>query len=544
MNWNTPKGIEEILLRLVACSSISGTKEEVKMAKEIYSVLEEINYFKENPEYLRLNPIPGDSLGRYVVTALLKGKGDRAVILFGHHDIVDYDGYGSYKELALDPIKLTEDLDPEILPEEARKDLLSGQWLFGRGVMDMKCGTALQIALIEELSHDINNFEGNIIFLSVPDEENNSAGMLAAVPMVNKLRKEYNLDCLAYINTEPQEAEDGNTYPLYSGGVGKVLPIFYCIGKETHASQLFEGLSADSLLGEVEREVHLSMELVDQAHGQFTTPPTVLSMKDERKYYNVTTPATAYAYFNIFTLQFTPKEIMEKLRELANKAFDNTLNKFRDRAKEYKEMTGKEYNCPWEPKVFTYEEIYKYNLEHMGESFIYHMEDFIKKNRDRIHDEREFTIKVVGEVCRLCPNRDPKIIIAFGPPYYPHLSNRGETEKEKLLIKTIKSLQNYSKEKYDFQWIHRKYYGISDISYCGLQDADEIIEMLKPNMPTLGYTYFISLEEMAKLNLPVMNIGPIGIDGHKFTERLYTPFAFEILPDLLRFTVFKLLREN
>ncbi len=541
MSWNTPESIKEIMLKLVGCSSIAGTKEEAKMGEEIYSLLNEIQYFKDNPEYLELNRIPNDNLGRYVVTALLKGKGDKTVILFGHHDIVDYDGYGNYKDLALDPIKLTESLDPDILPEDARRDLLSGEWLFGRGTMDMKCGIALEIALVEEISHGMDDFEGNIIFLSVPDEENNSAGMLAAIPMINRLKEKYGLDCLSYVITEPQQSKVANVFPLYTGGTGKLLPIFYCMGKETHASKVFGGLSADSLLGDIEREIQLSTDFVDSNDGSFTTPPTVLSMRDERKYYNVSTPSTAYAYINVFTLQFTPEEIMEKLKGVANRAFDNTLSRFKSRVKSYKEITGEDHPCPWETKVFTYEEIYKYNYEHMGESFITHMDNFIKENKDNVNDEREFAIKVVGEVCRICPDREPKVIIAFAPPYYPHLSNKGETEKEKLLLKVIDNIQGYSKEKYDIRWKHKKYFGISDLSYCGLQNAEEVISMLKPNMPTLGYTYFLPLEEMAKLNLPVINLGPLGADGHKFTERLHMPFSFEILPDLLKFTVLSLL---
>ena len=31
-----------------------------------------------------------------------------------------------------------------------REDIEHGEWLFGRGTMDMKCGLALQMAMIEQ----------------------------------------------------------------------------------------------------------------------------------------------------------------------------------------------------------------------------------------------------------------------------------------------------------------------------------------------------------------------------------------------------------
>ncbi|QXM06793.1 M20/M25/M40 family metallo-hydrolase [Crassaminicella indica] len=543
MNWNSPESIKKTLFRMVACSSVSGTKDEINMAKEIYNIFNEMTYFKENPKYLSLNPIPHDPLGRYFVTALVKGKGDKTVVFINHMDTVDYNGFGPYKALALDAEKLTRTIDPDKLPKEARDDLLTGDWIFGRGIMDMKCGGALEIGLLGEVSENVEAFEGNLLFLSVPDEENNSAGMIGAIPILNKMKEEYELDYVAVINNEPHPFIDGK-HDLHIGSMGKVLPVFYCMGKETHAGQLLQGLNADLLLADIQREMELNMELVDGVDGEYTYPPTALKMSDTKELYNVSTPHTAYAYYNVLTLQFTPKEIMEKLVRIAEKAFNNTLNKFKDTIKAYKEVANEEFICPWEPKVYTYEEIYKYNVENIGESFVKHMEEFIDKYKDEAEDERDFAIQVMGEACRLCPDRDPKIIIGFAPPYYPHVRNKGETEKEKRMLECVDQLIKYSKEKFNVDWRINKFYKqLSDMSYCGVQDAQDILEKLKPNMPTLGYTYFLPLEEMAKFNSPVLNLGPWGKDLHKFTERLHAPFAFEVMPKILKFAIMYLLSE-
>jgi len=542
VEYNSPEGIKKILYRLVECSSLSGTIEEIDMAKEVYNIFHEMPYFQKNPQYLRLNPIQYDALGRSFVTALVKGKGDKTVVMINHMDIVDYDGFGAYKHLALNPEGLTSALDPSILPHEAKEDLLSGEWIFGRGLADMKCGGAMEAALIAEVSEAPENFDGNLLFLSVPDEENNSAGMIGAIPLLNSMKEEFGLNYVALINNEPHPVEN-EEHNLYIGSVGKVLPLFYCMGKETHAGQILEGLNADLLLADIQREMELNMDLVDKADGEYTYPPTALKVGDNKDLYNVSTPATAYAYYNVLTLQYSPKEIMDILKNVANRAFVNTIDKFRNTTDRYKELAGEEFTCPWEPKVYTYDEIYQLNLERIGSSFDEHMHSFIQENKATAEDERNFAIKVIGEVVRLCPDRDPKIVIAFAPPYYPHVRNKGETDIEKHMFTTVDKLKAFSKENFNVDWKVNKFYKqLSDMSYCGVQDAEDILEMLKPNMPNLGHTYFLPLEEMAKFNAPVLNLGPWGKDLHKFTERLHGNFAFEVAPKILKFAVMELLK--
>jgi arginine utilization protein RocB len=536
--------IKKILLRLVKCSSLSGTSEEIEMAKEVYSILSEMPYFQQNPDYLRLNQIDGDPLGRYFVTAFVKGKGNKTIIFINHYDIVDYEGYGAYKDIALDPERLSKELKVDALPEEAAEDLISGEYIFGRGTADMKCGAAIQMAFIKEVSKDPASFNGNILFVSVCDEENNSAGMIGAVPFINKLKEEFDLEYVAVINSEPHEFKNG-LHELFIGAIGKVLPIFYCVGKEAHAGHLLDGFSADLLLSEVSREMELNMELVDGADGENTMPPTVLKLGDMKEQYNVSTIGAAYAYYNVFTLKRSPEEVINILRSISERAFNNALNKFKQTVILYKELTGIEFPCPWEVKVFTYDEIYRYNLNRLGESFKTHMDKFIEDAKGLKLDEREFAVKVISEVCNLCPDKDPKIVIGFAPPYYPHFRNKGESEKEKNLLNCIEKLRRYSKENFGVEWKVSKFHkGISDMSYCGLQDADKVIKMLKPNMPTLGYTYQIPLEKLAKLNVPVLNIGPWGKDIHMFTERMHASFAFEVVPKLIAFTVETLLQED
>ncbi|NLA90070.1 MAG: M20/M25/M40 family metallo-hydrolase, partial [Synergistaceae bacterium] len=97
-------------------------------------------------------------------------------IITGHYDVVDAEAYGPLKDLAFSPLELPRRAGELELPEEARKDLESGEYLFGRGVSDMKGGIALMMAFLAEAARK-GDFPANLLFLAVPDEENTSAGM-------------------------------------------------------------------------------------------------------------------------------------------------------------------------------------------------------------------------------------------------------------------------------------------------------------------------------------------------------------------------------
>ena len=105
---------------------------------------------------------------------------DKTVVLTGHFDVVDTQNCGDKVQTAFDLERYTEALREQPLDETARKDLESGNWLFGRGSMDMKAGPALFLASMEEWADD-PTLAVNILFWAVPDEEANSAGMIGSL---------------------------------------------------------------------------------------------------------------------------------------------------------------------------------------------------------------------------------------------------------------------------------------------------------------------------------------------------------------------------
>lgn len=180
MKWQTVEQLKRLLISLVQYESISGTAGEVALAKYMHDVLKDRSYFQKNPEYLKLHPMED---GRYFLTALVKKEEkSNTVLLLSHFDVVDTADYGEFKHMACKVPELMDLLNDkkELLPERVRRDLESGEWLFGRGSMDMKAGLAVQFSMLERAMN--GEFDGNLLLITVPDEEVNSQGMLEAVP--------------------------------------------------------------------------------------------------------------------------------------------------------------------------------------------------------------------------------------------------------------------------------------------------------------------------------------------------------------------------
>lgn len=528
--------MKNLLIELCSIPSVSETTGEIDMAEKLYKVITRMEYFKCNPSNAGVNPMKNDYFGRSYVHALMEGKpkSSKTVILLSHFDVVDARDYGAYMDLAFKPLEYMELLKKGTgisLPKESKEDLDSGDYIFGRGTMDMKFGIALDVEILYQIENKLGNFPGNILLLSVPDEENNSAGMLAAVEMLTRLKEEKGLEYVCCIVSEPHFPKypgDDSKY-IYTGTVGKLLPVFFCAGKETHAGDPFSGLNPNLLIAKIIEKIELNPELSD-AVGSFRVPaPVCLKQSDMKNSYSVSTPAAAYAYFNFMTVVSSPDEVLKKLKDIGEKAFIEVLGGIENRADRLQILTGSRPKLPSiKPMVITFQELYKMCLEASGEKFTGHMEAFIKESREG--DLREISVNIVREVHKFCPYRDPMIVLFFAPPYYPHSGIGRDNSK---IIKIAEGIIERAKAEYGEDIIQEPFFpGLSDMSYLGLPNNIDI-ESLKANLPLWGDKYSIPLDVIAGLNIPFINIGPLGKDAHKYTERLCVSYSFDIAAKLV-----------
>ena len=552
MNNRISSRIEKIAIELTNQLSVVETPEELDVTQKVYDILINNEYFRDNPENIRFVDVPNDGLERKSVLAILegqKGNSKKTVVLVGHTDTVGISDYGNLKEYANKPYLLTKKFK-EIaykLPEEVRVDLESGNYLFGRGLFDMKTGDAIIIALMEEISKDIENLEGNIIFAAVCDEESNSGGMLSIVPELVRLQENEEFEYEALIDADYMTSEfegDENKY-IYIGTVGKLMPSFYIVGKETHVGESFKGLDPNQISSSILSRINLNTDFCDSVEGEVTLPPISLKQRDLKPEYSSQIANTSTLFFNYATFKSTPDEVLVKMKDIALDAFQSTIDDLNVKLKKFCKLVGRGYKrLPWKARVISYDELYFAVKSEIGNDIDGRIANLTKKMlNDETIDQRDFSLKLVEEVHSLWSDREPVVIVYFTPPYYPHIYVERDTSKEKTLLNAVKDAVSTTDSTYKL--VYKRFYPyISDLSYSSAPKDDKIIASLKDNMPGFGIKYKLPLEDMQKLDLPVLNIGAFGKDAHKFTERIEKKYSFEVAPVLLYKTIMNLLNNN
>lgn len=533
------------MLELVAVPGISGTESENLTAQKIYGILNEFPYFKENNENLRLIKIEDDPFERCFVSALFLSKKNtkKTVILTGHFDVVGVEEFGHLKDIAFDPLKVTKRIHELGLHDDAKRDLESGNWLFGRGVADMKHGLALDIEILRDIC-ERDDFEGNVLFLAVPSEESNSEGMLGAVPHLVHLQENRGLEFKALILSECSMPVDNDTVKyVYLGAAGKIMPLFFFAGKETHVHEPFTGLNVNLVASEVNRLFELNPEFCERVGDDVTPAPSCLKQMDLKELYSVQTPLYAAAYYNLITLDLDVELLISKLKALCLKAFKNVIEIVNRNRKEYEKIAKKEIkHAEFEPLVLTYEELYREVKAQYGDEFDAYIKRLIKKWQDCKQDNQTIAINILKETYEKYHKKVPSIIIAFAPPYYPDRPADLENENTRKLHGIIDDVIEYARVKYGEHIEKQNFFmGISDLSYTGIKD-EEKIDRAASNMLGLGLNYVFPVEELKKLNISVVNIGGLGKDFHKYTERINIPYSFNVVPDLYKYLLDKIFK--
>lgn len=541
------KKIRDLTIELTEIKSVVGTKEENDVVERIYEKFTQMSYFKEHPDMVKYVYVKDDPLNRKSVLAVVKGqKGNsrKTVVLIGHTDTVGISDYGTIKEYATKPLELKEKLKTITLPENALKDLESGEYLFGRGIFDMKCGVSTLMTIVEYLSDNVNSLEGNIVFAAVCDEEGNSGGMLSVVQELVKLKEKEDFEYQALIDTDymAPRFEGDNTRYVYVGTVGKIMPSFYIVGSEAHAGDPFRGIDPNHISSAIVEEISFNTKYCDEAEGEVTVPPISLRQQDLKPEYSVQTARTSYLYFNFGTHSSTPDEIMERIKEGAKLAFQKVIDALNIEYEKYCKANNFPFEkLPWKARVLSYEELYNKVKEEKGQELDEALDKLSKELlQDESIDERVYALKMVEAVHSMWSDKDPVVIAYFSPPYYPHIYVKGENELEKKLLDVVNNVIESTDSKYHIKM--KKFYPyISDLSYAAAPREKNAIESLKNNMPGFGVKYNLPLEDMQRLNLPVVNIGPFGKDAHKFTERLEEDYSFNVAPKLVYNTIMGLL---
>lgn len=535
--------IDKNLLDYLKAKTHTGTDLERNNEVFFEKWFESVPYLKRNPEYCGFHEIKDDKFGRKSPWALLRGEGKRTVIMIHHTDTVDVDDYAKNKEFAYEPYELERlyKLGNVELDDATKEDLHSGEWLFGRGVSDMKGGGSIEVSMFEEYS-EMDSFNGNILLIGVPDEENLSAGMRSAIVLIKELKEKYNLEYVLMLNVEPHDRINENEITIYDGSVGKIMPIFMVRGKLAHVGQIYKGFNPINLLSAIIRKTELNPDFIEKAGNTVTPPPAWLYFKDRKDIYDVSLPHSAGGYMSILTLSKSPKDILNQLKEISEEAFEEVIADMKLSYEIFKSLTDLNYgDMEWKANVKFYGEIYSENVKEKGETFINEITEYRKKLEEKINNNEISRIdgayKLMERTLEYSSDLSPVVVIALAPPYYPS-TNNSMLQNAKEINELIVKMDEFAREEIGNGLHTQNYYtGISDLSYALYTADNDNINYISSNMVFWGDMYYIPLDIIREQSVPVLNVGPWGKDLHKYTERVNKKDLFENIPKLIDFLI-------
>lgn len=502
--------ILELLRKLVAEESITGTAKEQGVEQFLDNWLHKLPYFQQHPEQAGLATIPKDPFDRKVAFALVKGQTNKTVVLINHHDVVDISCYGQYQSIACDMEKITAVLQNMELDDEAHADFASGEWVGGRGSNDMKGGMAAQLCFLEEYAQKPD--KGSLLFVSVPDEESFSWGMRHGITFLKELKEKYDLEYRLCINSEPNRREEG-VQIVPTGSVGKLLPFVLLQGKSTHLSAYEQGLNPLGLLAGLVAATEGCQELQEEYKGERTVPPVWLHMRDCKQQYDFSLPDRAVGYCSLQTFRKSPLDIL--------KIFQDKLAQVIANFRRLHPVTP-------ELPIISSTELLKRAGTLSG--FQQWNEQALAQLKAAIYTEGmsypDATLKYLLQLLDFMDYKEPIAILGFAPPYYP-ATNSLLMDKPYFegIQQVLSQLLPVAYEPY--------FLGVSDCSYCGLTTQDKP-EDYSDNTPLWGDLYSFDLKALGQLQIPFMLLGPWGKNLHEITERVNVKSLTEELPTALQ----------
>ncbi len=552
MKLNCFEDVKRLTCEMVSIPSINKSLGgESALAQYVYDFYRSLPYFQRHPEQTILFQTEDDFIERHSALAYVKGtKGtsNRTVILIGHIDTVGVDDFGAIRDYAFRPNELPQKLlETFSLSPEVIADIESGEFMFGRGVLDMKSGVAGHMYLIKYFSEHPEELDGNLIQIAECDEEDNSHGIITAIDYLLDLKKKENFEYVACINADYStnyDPDDNNRY-IYYGSIGKLLPCFVAFGKESHVGSAFKAFDPNLLIAEVTREMSLNTDLCDISHGEVTVPPISLKQTDTKPEYTVQTALTAFAYYNYFTHGIGPDSVLEKCKAVGEKAFHQVIEQLNKRYAKYCELSHIDFTpLPWKTRVYTWKEFYDHAAQKHGMPFVNSMTAFAENLQaaQPQMDLRQFSLAVVEEAWKWYEDKSPALVLFFGSVFSARIEMTGKTDAERALLDAVA----YAVEKIgptsQRSIKTRMFYPyISDSSFMALCDTRESFNAVAQNMPSWKIKYYHDVDKILEINVPVVNIGTFGRDGHMLTERVDMYHTFQNVPNITYETILQLL---
>ena len=529
----------ELALTLTGWPSVTGSPGETAFAGRLQGLLRGWEAFSRCPEDVWLTPARA-GYDAHNVYALVRGSSPWTVLLSGHYDTVGTEDYGPWQALAHDPEVLGEAVraalagaGPHLSSGErlAAQDLASGDYLMGRGLLDMKGGLAAGLAVLERYAAlPLEERPGHLLLVASPDEEGRSSGARAVAHDLPLVAREHNLELVAGLNLDATadlgDGHDGRA--VYLGTVGKVLISALVVGRPAHAAYPFSGVSAALLAASLVARVEAASDLADGAANGFTgeraAPPVCLELRDGKSGYDVTSPAWVWCAFNVLTQTRTPSQVLAGALRLARQVANGALGTFAARAQASGNLNAQALRT-LRAEVLSFGDLRDRARARSGEAAVGELLN-VPAGNDPLRVNREITAALVA----LAGLEGPAIVVGFGALHYPH-TQLGEAPADQRLFQAVSQhAAQLASERGESLRLRRYFAGISDMSFLGQRASEQEGAALARHTPHPGY---VDPLPPRALVFPVVNIGPWGRDYHQRLERIHAPYAFDAVPELL-----------
>lgn len=511
---------------MVARPSVTGTRDEADFGPWLAAHLRDQGGFGPSAKVWTFPVAPGDA--RQVVALLVRGRGSRTVVLTGHYDTVTVEDYGDLAPLAGQPQALRDGLLARLgdatgpAARQIREDLASGRFLPGRGLLDMKAGLAAGLAAMAAIA--AGPFEGNLLFLAVPDEENASAGARAAAAQLPGLLAAHDLQAVAVINLDAI-ADDGDGRAgrvLATGTVGKVLPTAFVVGRPVHSGFALRGLNAAVLAGAIAARLEWAPELTDDGAGSPGTAASLLALKDGKSGYDVTVPGTAWLFWNVLLHRRDPSLVLPTVAGLVREALADCLSALAARAAQSGHAADARA-LETEVPILTYGAL-------LAE--VAARDPGLSDHLDRVAastatlDLPERCRRMTAALWDRSGKSGPAVVLGLGS--IPYMATAIE---DPGLLATLRGFLTDAPTRHGVAVSETAYFaGISDMSFFGQAD-DAVLATLAADTP--AWAQGVGLAPGALAQVPTLNLGPWGRDYHTPWERMHTDYGFRQLPALL-----------
>ncbi|WP_377848607.1 M20/M25/M40 family metallo-hydrolase [Bosea sp. UC22_33] len=537
-NWDPAPRARELSCRLVEWGSETGSAGEADFGDRLAGLLREIPYFRDHPDHVRLIESHGDPMTHSVV-AIVRGKGKRALAMAGHFDVVSIKNYRELAPLAFKPnellVALIADLQSRQLNEGERRaleDFKSGEFLPGRGLLDMKSGIAAGITVLEDFAVDPER-SGNLILIATPDEERGSRGMRSLRNALPAIAAELGVEIDAGINLDAtsDQGDGSEGRAIYRGTIGKVLPFALAIGHSSHASYPFEGISAQLMASEITKAVEANPALCDTAAGEISPPPICLEAKDMRGGYEVTTPERVWIAFNWLSHNWTARDLLARFERVVRTATNAAVDQFNHHARSYATMLGITQTAPVAPASLISVAELRELLERVGGSDAVARLSVVELQLRSLDDPLAKTRILVDAMVTEAGLSGPAVVYGFSSLVYPS-THMSRSERGSDFADAIDGARIAHEKAGGTPLRYREYFtGISDMSFFGHRASDADGAYISANTPA---SELVDKASGNALSFPVVNIGPWGREFHQRLERVHMPYAFEDLPNLIR----------